>query len=117
MKKGIVVLTLLALILSSVGLSGCASPTKIGDITASPAQFEGKEVTIKGTAGNSFWLAILAKGAYEIADSTGSIWVVCSTSPPNKNTIIKIQGTVEKAMTIGDRSLGTVIIEKKRENL
>lgn len=117
MKKALTAFLLLALVSAAMLGNGCASTTSIGDIKANPSQYEGKEVSLKGTVNNSFWLALLTKGAYELTDNTGSIWVVCSQTPPSKNTIIKIRGTVEKAVTIGDRSLGTVIIENNRENL
>mgnify|MGYP001142847624 CR=1 FL=1 len=111
MKKVIVVFLLLALVLFS---SGCATATNIGDITANPSPYQGKEVTIEGIVSNNFWLALLTKGAYKLTDDTGSIWVVCSHTPPEKNSEVKVKGTVEKAVSIGERSLGTVVVEISR---
>ena len=112
--KKIVAVLLLALV-SVVALStGCAFTTDIADIKADPSQYEGKTVTIKGTASNSFWLALLTKGAYQLTDDTGSIWVVTSHTPPDKDAKARVKGTVESTITIGDRSLGTVVIEGKR---
>ena len=114
-KKVITVFLLLALISAAVLSSGCAATTSIGDIIADPSQYEGKEVTIEGTVSNNLWLALLTKGAYRLTDDTGSIWVVCSHTPPEKNDEVKVKGTVGKAVSIGEHSLGTVIIEKSRE--
>ena len=112
MKKVVTVSLLLVLMLTAVLSSGCATTTNIGDIKANPSQYKGEEVTVKGTVGNSFWLALLSKGAYEISDDTGSIWVVCEHTPPEKNDEVKIKGTVEEAIRVGEHTLGTVIIEK-----
>jgi len=114
MKKVATVFLLLVLISTAVLSSGCTMTTNIGDITANPSQYEGKEVTIKGTVSDSFWIALLTKGAYKLTDDTGSIWVVCSHTPPERNDEVKVKGMVEKAITIGQHSLGTVIIEKSR---
>ena len=112
--KKIVVVLLLALVSLVALSSGCAFTTDIADIKADPSQYEGKEVAIKGTVSNSFWLALLTKGAYQVTDDTGSIWVVTSHTPPDKDAEVRVKGTVESAITIGDRSLGTVVIEEKR---
>lgn len=114
MKKLAVVFLMLVLIAIIMLSNGCAGTTNIGDITANPSQYQGKEVSIKGTVDNDFWFALLTKGAYRVTDATGSIWVVTSQSPPGKGTEVKVKGTAERAITIGDRSLGTVIIEKSR---
>ena len=114
MKKAMTVSLLLGLISTVVLSSGCIGTTNIGTITANPSQYEGKEVTVKGTVSNSLWLALLTRGAYRLTDDTGSIWVVCNHTPPEKNDEVKVKGTVEKAVTIGEHSLGTVITESNR---
>ena len=117
-KKKVIIVSLLTLLVLMVVLaSSCAQVTKIGDIKASPSQYANKEVTVKGTVNNSFWFSLLSKGAYEISDSSGTIWVVVTQTPPVKMDIIQVSGTVQSAITVGDRSLGTVIAEKTRKKL
>ena len=112
--KKIIVILLLALVSVVVLSNGCAFTADIGDIKANPSQYEGKTVTVKGTVSNSFWLALLTKGAYQLTDDTGSIWVVCGHTPPEKNDEVMVKGTIESAITIGEHSLGTVIAEETR---
>ena len=114
MKRTLVIFLVSGLVATLLLSIGCGS-TKIGDIKADPAKYEGKEVIVKATAGNSFWIALITKGAYELSDETGSIWVVCSSTPPEKNAIVTVKGTVEKAITVGENSLGTVIMERSRD--
>jgi len=48
------------------------------DIKRSPASFEGKEVSIKGTVRDVTKLPVVELKSYVIADSTGEITVSCS---------------------------------------
>ena len=114
MKKVAMVFLLLVLISTAVLSGGCTTASHIGDITANPSQYEGKEVTVEGIVSNSFWLALLTKGAYRLTDDTGSIWVVCNSTPPEMDEEVRVKGTVERAVSIGERSLGTVIMEESR---
>jgi len=93
---------------------GCSRTDKIGDILANPAQYEGKEVNIHGYVGNTFWLSILNRGAFELGDGSGTIWIVTNQPPPQKGAQVSVRGNVRPAFTLGDRSLGTVIEETKR---
>ena len=109
MRKFLAVLVLILTLSSVLMAAGCTGTTKISDIQSNPAQYQGKEVDIKGTVGETFWLAILNKGAYQLGDSSGTIWVVTSQPSPQKGLQISTEGTVSTAVTLGDQSLGTVI--------
>jgi hypothetical protein len=115
MKRFFLVLAVFVVITAVGQASGCASTTKIGDILASPLQFEGKEISVKGTIGNSFWISLINKGAYELDDGTGTIWVVTNQPPPQKGLQVSAKGTVSTAVKIGDRSLGTHLTETNRK--
>jgi hypothetical protein len=95
-------------------LSGCSNADKIADIKANPSQYEGKTVSIKGYVGNTFWVALASRGAYEVDDGSASIWVVTSQQPPEKGAQVSVRGTVSPAFQLGDRTLGTVVNETKR---
>ena len=113
-KKHILpILIILGLIVCMVLSVGC-SPTKIGDILDDPAQFEGKEVTVKGTIGGTVWFSLLQSGAYQVGDGTGNIWIITNHPPPKEGVDVSVRGTVQSAITLGDRSFGTVISENKR---
>jgi len=97
-----------------VSAVGCATTDKIGDILANPSHYEGKEVSVRGTVGDTMWLALLGKGAYQVGDGTGNIWVTTSQPPPQKGQPASVRGTVQPAGSLGEKTLGTVIVENKR---
>jgi hypothetical protein len=115
MKIFLPVLALILTLSTVVFAAGCAGSTKISDIQAKPAQYAGKEVDIKGTVGETFWLAILNKGAYQLGDGSATIWVVTTQPSPQKGLQISTEGTVSTAIILGDRSLGTVVNETRRK--
>ncbi len=101
-------------VLLSLTLAVACSATNIGDILKNFPQDQGKEVTVKGTVGETVWLAPLQRGAYQVSDTSGKIWVVTSQPPPQQGVEVSVTGTVQAAFTLGDRSLGTVIVETRR---
>lgn len=114
MKKILFVVAVIAMFGIMVPLAGCAGRTKIGDILANPGQYNGKEVSVRGTVGDTLWFAVLDKGAYQLGDGSGTIWVVTTQPPPQKGLEISTKGTVSTLFRIGDRDLGTVITETHR---
>jgi len=96
-------------------VSGCTKTTKTGDITANSAQYNGKTVNISGYVGDTIWNAPTGRGAYQVNDGSGNIWVVTSKDPPAKGVKISVTGTVSPAFTLGDKTLGTVVNETKRD--
>ena len=103
---------ILTMILS---ISGCTKTTKTGDITANSAQYNAKTVNISGYVGDTIWNALTSRGAYQVNDGSGNIWVVTSKEPPVKGVKVSVTGTVSPAFTLGDMSLGTVVNETKRD--
>jgi hypothetical protein len=94
---------------------GCSLfATKIGDILAEPSKYAGKELTIKGTVGETAWFALFEKGAYQLGDGSGTIWVITTQPPPKEGDSISTKGKVETAFSIGDQSYGTTLVETKR---
>ncbi|RJQ38540.1 MAG: hypothetical protein C4555_04900 [Dehalococcoidia bacterium] len=112
-------------VLSIIGLSvilllvfttiGCSRATRIGDILADPSQYEGKDLTIRGTVGETGWLTLVEKGAYQLGDSSGTIWVITSQPPPQKEQSISTKGKVQSAFSIAGQSYGTVLVETQRD--
>jgi hypothetical protein len=114
MKRILLFFMVGALLLAVLPATACSGTTKVGDISAAPLQFEGKQVSIKGTVGDTLWFAALGKGAYQLGDGSGLIWVVTTQPPPQKGQSVSCEGTVTTAFKIGDQTLGTVITETKR---
>ena len=113
MRRYLYIVLLLAAILMLSPAVGCSSVT-IGDIVANPSEYQSDEVSVKGTVGETFWSAALTKGAYQVGNDTGTIWVITSQPPPQKGASVSVKGTVDTAVKIGNQSYGTVIQESKR---
>ena len=113
--KRIHLIFLVGIILAmTLSISGCSKSIKTGDITANSAQYDGKTVNISGYVEDTLWNALTSRGAYQVNDGSGNIWVVTSKDPPAKGVKVNVTGTVSPAFTLGDRTLGTVINETKR---
>ena len=108
------IILLTALSVSLLAAVGCTSTTKISDIKTDSSKYEGKTITVKGTVGESIWLAAAERGTYQIGDGSDTIWVISTQPPPAKGTSITTEGTVQSAFTILGQSYGTVIKETKR---
>ena len=112
------IMRIVALLLLTLGLlatTGCTSATKIGDILADSSQFTGKEITIKGTVGETSWFSVAGKGAYQLGDGTGTIWVITTQPPPQEGESITTKGNVQAAFTLLGTSYGTILNETTRK--
>jgi hypothetical protein len=114
MKKIFNLVVLSALLFGLCTFAGCSKTTKIGDILASPAQYQNKTISVEGTVGDTSWFAIAGKGAYQIGDGSGTIWVITNQPPPQQGALVSAQGKVQSAFTILERSFGTVLVETGR---
>jgi hypothetical protein len=104
-------------LLSTTLASGCTS-TKISDILDNFRKYEGyegKEVTIEGSVGETIWFGLLEKGAFQVGESSGHIWVITSQPPSQEGSTVAVRGTVQAAVQLGERSFGRVIVETNRE--
>jgi len=86
--------------------------TPIKDINATPAQFEGKEVKLKGRAKGV--TKLLGLKSYTLQDETGEISVVTEGQLPAENSEVALKGTVKSAMIVGGRSVGLRVEETQR---
>lgn len=70
---------------------------------------EGSTITIQGTVANT--APFLNGGAYEITDSTGSIWVITNGQPPSSGTQIQVAGEVQfHDLQLGGNNFGEIFI-------
>ena len=110
--------SVLAALLTVLALAGCDySPfgyTPIKDITAAPANFEGKEVKLKGKVRDVIKLPILDLKSYTLHDEGGEITVTTHGALPAANAEVALKGTVKSAVIIGGRSLGLRVEETQR---
>lgn len=105
---------LVVLVLPVLTTTGCFGATKIGDILADSSQYEGKVLTVKGTVGETVWFALFEKGAYQIGDGSGTIWVITGQPPPEEGQSVSAKGEIKSTFSIGDNSYGMVLEETGR---
>jgi hypothetical protein len=86
--------------------------TPIKDIAATPAQFEGREVKIKGQVADPVQLFNLR--AFTLKDETGEITVTTSGSLPAAGTELAVKGTVKSTVIVSGKSLGLRVEETQR---
>lgn len=99
-----------------LALGGCDylpfgyNPVK--EIVAAPAQFEGKEVRIKGQARDP--VQLLGLRAFVLADESGEITVTTSDSLPAAGAEVVVKGIVKSAIIVSGQSIGLRVEETKR---
>lgn len=102
--------------LAALALAGCDylpfGYTPIREIVAAPANFEGREVKIKGTA--KALLQLPGFRAYLLEDDTVQVAVVTAGELPASGSAVTLKGTVKSAVIIGGQSLGLRVEETKR---
>lgn len=99
-------------------LSGCDylpfGLTPVKDIIASPAQFEGKEIRVKGKARNVTKIPLIDVRLYVLDDGSGEVTVLTQHDLPAENETVTVKGVVESAAILGGQSIGLRIKETKR---
>jgi len=99
-------------------LSGCDylpfGLTPVKEIVTSPAQFEGKEIRVKGKVKDITKVPLIDLRLYVLDDGSGEVNVVTQNALPAVNETVTVKGVVESAAILGGQSLGLRIRETKR---
>lgn len=96
-------------------LAGCPTSTTIADINKDPGRFAGKEVTIRGTASNSF--GALGNGVFQVDDGTGTIWVYSQKfGVPGSGAKVAVTGNVAQGFSFGGRSFAVILKETQERH-
>lgn len=90
--------SIVIIVLLALAMVGCEQKT-INQIKADPGRYANKEVSVTGTVVRSY--SVLGKGAYEIEDGTGKLWVVSEKSVPREGAKIVVRGTIRDAYNLG----------------
>ena len=88
--------------------------TAIRDIVAAPANFEGKEVKIKGKVTDITRVPIVELKSFTLNDDTAEIAVTTQGSLPAVNDSVALNGRVTSMAIIGGQALGLHVNEIKR---
>jgi hypothetical protein len=105
-------------ILLGLLLSGCDyltfGQTQVKEIIAAPAQFEGKEVRIRGKVKDVVKIPLIDLSMYVVDDGSGELTVIAHDTLPAVNDTVNVRGVVESAAIVGGQSIGLRIKEIKR---
>lgn len=108
----------LSVFLAALLLSGCDylpfGQTPVREIVAAPAQFEGKEVRIRGKVKDVTKVPLIDLSMYIVDDGSGEITVMAQDKLPAMGDTVNVKGVVESAAIIGGQSIGLRIKETKR---
>jgi hypothetical protein len=100
MQKSDVVRPAVLLIVSILALLFIACEQKtIHQIKADPNRYEHREVGIRGHVVRSY--SILGRGAYEVDDGTGKLWVVSDKGVPRTGARVAVKGKVKDGFDLG----------------
>lgn len=89
---------LLALLIGAVSSGACASRS-INQVLADPSRYTNKEVKLSGSVVDSY--SALGRGAYQLEDNTGRLWIVSDKGVPRKGARVSVKGTVREGFGLG----------------
>lgn len=97
-------------------LGGCdaINATPINEINISPANFDGKEVTLRGVAKDPTRIPLLNTKAYVLKDDSGEVTILTEADLPKMNEKITIKVKVANIAIINGESLGMTVTELSR---
>ena len=72
---------------------------KISQIRAEPDRYADKEVGITGKVVRSY--SVLGRGAYEVDDGTGKLWVVSEKGVPRTGSEVAVKGKIKDGFDLG----------------
>jgi len=79
-------------------LSACEERT-INHILAEPTRYANREVGIRGRVVQSY--SVLGRGAYQVDDGTGKLWVVSDKGVPRKGSQVGVRGKIRDGFDLG----------------
>jgi len=89
---------LLILLIGAVSSAACASRS-INQVLADPSRYSNKEVKLSGSVVDSY--SALGRGAYQLDDNTGRLWIVSDKGVPRKGARVDVKGTVREGFSLG----------------
>ena len=111
--KGFVNVLLLVLIVILLGVIGVLCKdympfgfTEIGQLSARPQSFEGKQVKVKGKVVGTLKVPFIESKSYVLDDGTGEVTVTTNFALPTKGDKVALVAVGNSAAIIGGDSIG-----------
>jgi len=119
-KTGVVRMAVLLVVsILALLLVACEKKT-ISEIRADPHRYANRDVGIEGNVVRSY--SVLGRGAYEVDDGTGKLWVVSDKGVPRTGARVAVKGKIRDAFDLGSIvklpeavSSGMVMIESEHK--
>ena len=92
---------LAVLVFTAVMSAACGART-INKVLADPQRYRDREVKLTGSVVDSF--SLVGRGAYQLDDTTGRLWIVSDRGVPRRGARVVVRGTVREGFNLG--SLG-----------
>jgi hypothetical protein len=89
---------IIALAVVTVFSTACASRS-INQVLADPGRYANKQVTVSGSVVDSY--SVVGRGAYQLEDKSGRLWVVSDSGVPRKGARVSVKGTVREGFSLG----------------
>jgi hypothetical protein len=83
-----------------LALTLVACRTTINQVLAEPGRYADKEVTVGGEVVKS--VSLLGRGAYQLDDGTGRLWVVTKKGAPRQGARVAVKGRVRDVVNLGE---------------
>jgi hypothetical protein len=83
-----------------LALALVACRTTINQILAEPGRYANQEITVGGQVVKS--VSLLGRGAYQIDDGTGTLWVVTKSGAPRQGARVGVKGRVRDVVNLGE---------------
>jgi hypothetical protein len=95
--------------------TGCPTSVTVAQLHADPGKYHDKEVGIRGTVTDSW--GVLGKGAFQVDDGTGRIWVLTEHGVPSKGATVGVAGRLTNStVTIAGMSHALALKETRRRS-
>jgi hypothetical protein len=104
-----------AVLAGALVFSGCGvNATPVGDIAKSPASFDGKEVTLHGTAKDQTRIPLIDMKSYVLKDNSGEIMILTNGDLPKTDEKLTVKVKVQNLAIVNGESLGMAATEISR---
>jgi hypothetical protein len=97
-----------------LGSCSANNATPISELNTSPANFDGKEVTLHGVAKDVTRVPLFNLKSYVLKDDTGEITILTERELPKMDEEIHVKVKVGNIAIINGESLGTTLMELER---
>ena len=106
----------LVVLMATAALGGCdyIGVTPIKEIVAAPANFDGKEVKLRGMVKDTTRIPLVNIKSYVLKDDSGEINIHTEADLPRMNEKINVKAKVQNVAIIKGESIGTTLTEIER---